>query len=598
MAPHVSSSPPRPRQVVQIGVTGHRPNRLSPAIAVNLPRQCEQVLSAIAALASSVHDPLLHAPQPLLLRIISPLAEGSDRIVAQAGLALDADLQCLLPFHADEYSRDFKSEGSREEFYALLARASAVFEVDGSRDAETIAYERAGRMVIEHSDFLIAIWDGEAAVGRGGTTQMVEEALAQNVPVLWLHAAQEKEPCILLIDEFGQRNQRPLADLRSLFTTQPGQTPGGHKRALNLSHIYFGEKQPRIDGGRLFTLFRDLVAKGRLRWRSLRIAPFEESARSARQAEMAGDRTLPPATQNYLLDKLCPHYAWADGLSTYYGGLLRSGSLAANLLSAFAVFVALAGPLGHSLGLRLNREPSLIEFLLIAAVLLVTYRGRHRKWHEKWLNYRQLAERLRQFFYLAPLGCALPAPRYLPHFGPDPERSWVDGMVRAVERDVGLPPTIVNRDYVSSVGKLIDNVLVDQIEYHKANHANMTKLHHRMHLAGTALFAVTLLACLLHVIMGGEAAWLLVLAATPPAFGAAFYSVSNQGEFARSADRSFTMGHQLESLKKNDLAKALDSSGDRFADLRKVAVKIAEVMISETIDWNVVFRYRPLNLPG
>ncbi len=598
MAPHESSSPPRPRQVVQIGVTGHRPNRLSPAIVVNLPRQCEQVLNAIAGLASSVHDPLLYSPQPPLLRIISPLAEGADRIAAQAGLSLGADLQCLLPFHADEYGRDFASDGSREEFYALLARASAVFEVDGSRNAETIAYERAGRLVIEHSDFLIAIWDGEAAAGRGGTTQMVEEALAQNVPVLWLHASQEKEPCILLIDEFGNRSQQPLENLRSLFSTQPGESRSGHKPQLNLSHVYFSEKQPHWDGGRFFTLFRDLVAKGRVRWRSLRIAPFKESAHAEWQAEIAGDDTLPSATQSYLLDKLCPHYAWADGLSTYYGGLLRSGSLAANLLSAFAVFFALAGPLVHSFGLKLNRAPSLIEFALIAAILLVTYRGRRRKWHERWLNYRQLAERLRQYFYLAPLGCALPAPRYLPHFGPDPERSWVDGMVRAVQRDLGLAPATVNREFVSSVGKLIDNVLLEQIKYHKVNRGNMAKLHQRMHLAGTVLFAVTLLACTVHVFIGGEAAWLLVLAAAPPAFGAAFYSVSNQGEFARSGDRSFAMWRQLESLEKSDLAKALASPGERFAELRNVAVKIAEVMISETIDWNVVFRYRPLNLPG
>ena len=204
MALQASSSPPRPRLVVQIGVTGHRPNRLSPQVAADLPRQCEQVLKAIAALASSAHDPLLHAPEPPLLRIISPLAEGADRIVARAGLALGADLQCPLPFHVDEYCRDFEDAASREEFHALLAKASAVFQADGSRDAEEVAYERIGRMVLEQSDFLIAIWDGEPAAGRGGTTQIVEEAIAQNVPVLWLHASDPKDPCILLADESEQ----------------------------------------------------------------------------------------------------------------------------------------------------------------------------------------------------------------------------------------------------------------------------------------------------------------------------------------------------------------------------------------------------------
>ena len=80
MAPHQSSSPPRPRQVVQIGVTGHRLNRLSSEASPGLPQQYEQVLKGIAALASRAHDPLLYAPEPPILRIISPLAEGADRI--------------------------------------------------------------------------------------------------------------------------------------------------------------------------------------------------------------------------------------------------------------------------------------------------------------------------------------------------------------------------------------------------------------------------------------------------------------------------------------------------------------------------------------
>src|ERR1700679_822985 len=201
MATQDSSSPPRPRLVVQIGVTGHRPNRLSPDVAAALPAQCDQILRAIAALAFRAHDPLLHSVEPPLLRILSPLAEGADRIVANAGLSLGADLQCPIPFHEEEYCRDFSTESSRDEFRALLAKASAVFQIDGARDAESLAYERVGRLVLEQSDFLIAIWNGEPAAGRGGTAQIVEEALTQNIPVIWLHASLQKPPCVLLTVE-------------------------------------------------------------------------------------------------------------------------------------------------------------------------------------------------------------------------------------------------------------------------------------------------------------------------------------------------------------------------------------------------------------
>src|ERR1700679_1891770 len=110
MATQDSSSPPRPRLVVQIGVTGQRPNRLSPDVAAALPAQCDQILRAIAALAFRAHDPLLHSVAP-----------------------------------------------PRDEFHALLAKALAVFQIDGVREAADVAYERVGRFVLEQSDFLIAI---------------------------------------------------------------------------------------------------------------------------------------------------------------------------------------------------------------------------------------------------------------------------------------------------------------------------------------------------------------------------------------------------------------------------------------------------------
>ena len=596
MASQESSSPPRPRLVVQIGVTGHRPNRLSPDVAADLPGQCEQVLKAIAALASSAHDPLLHSPQPPLLRILSPLAEGADRIVARAGLALDADLQCPFPFHIEEYCRDFTSEASRDEFQALLAKASAVFQADGERDADSHAYERIGRIVLEQSDFLIAIWDGEPAAGRGGTTQIMDEALEQNVPVIWLHASQQKAPSILFIDDSGDRQELPLEELGSRFASRLSHA--GAESDFNFSHAYCAEKQPRYDFGRLFRIFRDVLAKGKIRKGSWRIADFEPLAR-AEWAKMIAKSPAPPeATQRYLLDRLCPHYAWADGLSGYYAGLLRSSSMATNLLSAFAVLVAMLGMLFHVYNLEGGRVPAFTEFTLIVVILAITYHGRRKRWHERWLNYRQLAELLRQYCYLSPLGCPLATPPRPAHFSSGSDRSWVDGMFRSIARDLGLAPATVDRPYLASIGKLIENILDDQIGYHDGNCATMEKLSHRLHHIGTALFVLTLLACVVHVFTNQESYWLLILATVPPAFGAAFYGIASHGEFARTADRSLAMAIELKSLQSIDLKNALESQSESFAALREAAQRIAGVMIAETMDWSFVFRYRTLNLPG
>ena len=601
MATQVSSSPPRPRLVVQIGVTGHRLNRLSPQIAVDLPRQCEQVLRIVAGLAAQAYDPLLHAPEPPLLRIISPLAEGADRIVAHAGLALGADLQCPLPFHADEYCRDFSSSESRDEFHALLAKASAVFQADGSREAEAMAYERIGRIVLEQSDFLIAIWDGEPAAGRGGTAQIVDEAIAQNVPVFWLHATQPVAPCILSTGESGSRDISPLEKLDSLPASRLSQVNGDGDRAFNFSHAYCAEKQPKYDFGRFFRIFRDALARGKFRRASWRLRDFEPSAREEWTKMMSNDPAPPPETQRYLLDRLCPHYAWADGLSGYYAGLLRSSSMATNLLSACAVLVAMLGWLCHVYhieGIEGRRVPALTEFALIAVILAITFRGRGKRWHERWLNYRQLAELLRQYCYLSPLGCPLATPPLPAHFRAGSDRSWVDGMFRTIARDLGLAPAIVNPAYIASIGGLIAYILDDQIGYHEGNRDTLTKLNHRLHHIGTTLFVITSLACAAHVLIDVESPWYLLLATVPPAFGAAFYGIANHGEFARSADRSRAMAQELRSLRSVVLKNTLDSQSEKFAAMRQVAQQIAGVMIAETMDWSFVFRYRTLNLPG
>jgi hypothetical protein len=625
MAAPQSSSPPRPRRVIQIGVTGHRLNRISPQMAAVLPEKCAQALHAIAQVRAA------GAAEPVLLRIISPLAEGADRMVAQAGLAMGADLQCPLPFHAEEYKRDFSSEASKREFDALLARASAVFDAGGERSAAEAAYERAGQIVIQQSDVLIAIWDGEASRGRGGTAQMVDEALALGVTVVWLHAVESATARVLLADEKGNRTATPLNDWMhggagnsALDRTAQHRDAqhGGAQHAAGEAHArqqqehadraYFAERQPRLNAGWFFRWFRDFVAEGRLWPGSMRIADFEQSARADWGASIGNG--LPEDTRGYLLDKLCPHYAWADGLSTYYGGLLRSGSVIANLFAANAVFFALIGVLADSIDLWdkrvtfvarnhvlhawFNRMPSMIEFLLITAILVIIYRGRRKAWHQRWLKYRQLAERLRQDSFLAPLGCSLLKPRETAHFGADPNRGWVDAMFHAITRDIGMAPGSVETGYLLAVGELIDKVLKGQIRYHELNHERMEKLNHRLHRVGTGLFAITLVACVVHVAVAGEAAWLLMLATAPPALGAALYAITSQGEFARSADRSLAMEHELTQLRTIDLPAALKAGSQTFEELRKVARSVAEVMISETNDWNIVFKYRPLNLPG
>ena len=130
-----------------------------------------------------------HRSAPAALIILSPLAEGADRLVAR--IALDerqATLEAVLPLAPADYCADFATAPSRQEFAALLARASRVVTMPPAA-TRPAAYEQAGRYVVEHADVLIALWDGEPARGQGGTAGTVGRARQCGLPLLWIVTA-------------------------------------------------------------------------------------------------------------------------------------------------------------------------------------------------------------------------------------------------------------------------------------------------------------------------------------------------------------------------------------------------------------------------
>ena len=178
-------TPPSTPFVCVVGVTGHRD--LAPA---GIPAITKALSNILAAVRQQISSQLAHvsqglfSPCPPLLRCVSPLAEGADRIVAHQALEQGYQLQVPLPFWRTEYEEDFNGEPSKQEFRDLLGRATAVLELDGTRDAQDDAYLAVGRIVLEQSDLLLAVWDGAKAKGLGGTGQVVAEAQLRGIPVI------------------------------------------------------------------------------------------------------------------------------------------------------------------------------------------------------------------------------------------------------------------------------------------------------------------------------------------------------------------------------------------------------------------------------
>jgi hypothetical protein len=159
---------------LHIGVTGHRlPPKLPEASEAPLRTLIDRIFAEVAGAARDT-------------TIVSSLAEGSDRIIAEAGLAAGFKLEAVLPFKRAEYMRDFKTSESRVEFEQLLARASAVIELEGAADKRPHAYEAAGLYMLAEIGVLFAIWDGKAAAGVGGTEEIVGRAIADGILVVWV----------------------------------------------------------------------------------------------------------------------------------------------------------------------------------------------------------------------------------------------------------------------------------------------------------------------------------------------------------------------------------------------------------------------------
>jgi hypothetical protein len=168
--------------ILRIGVTGHRPNRLPPEGQRLLRDKLAPLFAEMAGQASASCSDDLAARK--VVTIVSALAEGVDRMVASAGLAAGFSLHVVLPFAAEEYEGDFETAESRKEFRGLLTEAAQVTNLDGSRSAPEEAYHQAGIAVLDASDVIVAVWDGKPAHGKGGTAEIVQEALRRSTPVL------------------------------------------------------------------------------------------------------------------------------------------------------------------------------------------------------------------------------------------------------------------------------------------------------------------------------------------------------------------------------------------------------------------------------
>jgi hypothetical protein len=174
-----------------IGITGHR----------DLRQEDHEALAA--RIRDVIVDLQCRYPQtPLVL--LSPLAEGADRLAARVALACGMRLVAPLPLPKGIYEADFQSSESVKEFHDLLHQASSWFELPmlpasskaadcPQGEARDRQYAFVGAFIARHCQILLALWDGVTSEAEGGTAQVVRFKL-QGVPERYAQADEVQSP--------------------------------------------------------------------------------------------------------------------------------------------------------------------------------------------------------------------------------------------------------------------------------------------------------------------------------------------------------------------------------------------------------------------
>lgn len=551
---------------IRIGVTGHRKLEDAPAVQAAVKAALDAEIPRLFTEESRARIERVRAAgtTPISFRVLSPLADGADRVVARAVLDFPgARLDAVLPLTAEDYLEDFATAESREDFRKLLAlsRRPAVLRTRRIRDERhdpgdqaelrKDAYRKVGEFVVDHCDVLVAVWDGEAARGKGGTAEVVHYALEQGRPVI--RVWQETYEVL----NRGSSNGLDASALDGIdrFNLQPITSRQREVYAVNLDH-YFFEKPKGADA-------------------------------------------IPAETRAMVNRWLFPYYAQASIVAKQSRDAFHRAGRNIYALSAAAVGCAAAGVLFP----RLAAVGFGAELVLLMIILVTLGQARRTHAHQTWIENRFLTERIRAGIFMAI--CAVePRPiAVLPYMGHS--QTVNDWTVRVFDEIWDrLPPLpgcsesecVLRNSYVREAW------IEDQIKFHKGKQKREGRMRRQLARASAIVLPATVAAAVLHLLLllwepgAGAAERLRIMhraahqglafaALLFPAIAASLAGMEAHREHLRLEKRSANMAPQLE-LVNRQMASATDP--ERFEALLQ---QVDELMLRETQDWLMLMRY-------
>ena len=612
---HRSLSPSESRKdaplPLTIGITGHR----------DLRPEDRPLLEGIVR-ATFVDLLEAHPTCPLVL--LSPLAEGSDRLAARIALDMRLRLIVPLPLPLDVYEQDFETEESRAEFRLLLCQAEGriAMPLIGGSSEESIRtpgadrdrqYAMVGAYIARHSQIFLALWDGvrpESGTRAGGTAEIVQFRL-EGAPVPF----------------------------------DPPRSPLTFANTGPVYHIVTPRLQDAMAGGEAFTrrnlfpaqrtaesyqvLYRrmDIFNQDARPYMETSAAAVQESKKQVFQASSDAwthvEGSL-PGTARRILDQ----YAVTDALAVHFGAKTLNASaslfkwvfLAALSFNVFHSFPHVEFGFGGELADRLVGMPWFLAvflalFLFCSAVL--HRRATKGDYQNKYQDYRAIAEALRIQFFWSVAGLS---ESVVDHYlrKQQGELEWIRSALRSW--DVVAHAT---SDGVSEgehePGQHLHFVQTHWVAEQRNYFASKARREHAAlerdeRLVGrlvttslaltTALAAVLILPMFLHVHLLEE---LKHLVEVPWIHGTVMLAIvmllvfaglrhGYSQKLARSEHaKQFSRMSELFDMAESRLEELL--RGDRYEEARELLRELGEQALEENGDWVLLHRERPLEVP-
>jgi hypothetical protein len=571
---------------LRIGVTGHR----------NLP-DSDELRKAIndaidLAIAESGHSAAATPNTPVTLTVVSALAEGADRMVARAVLDRPGSkLISVLPVcknDIDVYLSDFADDESRAEFHRYHDHAwrrispprGAIPEGTG-KEAREAGYLWASLATVRNCDVLIALWDGEAARGTGGTADVIGRLRKRDERI------SDAEPSEAAAGVFGTA----AALILSMDTPLVLDTAG----PLRIIIPTKGDPTPRVDDAPPFNVAGDVIRKriasdlGNLdRLNGIKFRPGKWSrAQNETRKYLAPDEYRQYPRLHGIFERITPPLIRADQaaiaanrLFLTLSYLLFCCTAAATIIAAFEA-VVFPGTWGLTIG----------EIVFLAASLFIVFAERRWKTHERWTAYRFLTERLRSACYLLAAG-ATPGTEFETRDTPaEPgQHGWIQRAFTEIlaeqgagKQEDGAGPE--GTEPLEILNSLIRVYWVSgQIDYFKSKSDRLMRQHNIVRSLLSAVLFITIAAAIVHSLHiwpleSNPTEALVMCAIGLPAVAAVLANIRSLREFSRHSTRFANMAKVLHWYLDQFVA---ESSVDHLRDL---ALSVYDVLTAESRGW-------------